>query len=185
MVDSDAYKRTVTLIGLLAPVLADAVPDLAGLEAYAPTALAQVRDLASRRAISTADLDLDSLVDAALAQRLRTLQAEAGSSWADARVEQARAAGLAWASVSEPDPRSLGMSPSQEWVDVHIASRTRLVRTIGMDPATGSAVFTIALHSVDGPGVVLGCATRQEWLDEAEELRADVERAHPADPGAR
>jgi hypothetical protein len=175
MTDADRYERAVTLVGLLRPVVAELAPDLDALEACRPLLLARARDLASRNALVTADLDLPAVVDAARAQRLRALLATGAAQTLDTVIEQARAAGLAWALVAQPAAADLGIAPQQQWVDLHLATGTRLVRTIRMDPGTGRALFQIDLRSPDGQGMSVECADRAEWLEAAEDLRADLE----------
>lgn len=175
MTDTDRYERAVTLVGLLRPVVVQLAPDLDALEGCQPLLLAHVRDLASRHAVVTADLDLPAVVDAARAQRLRMLLATAGEQSTDAVIEQARAAGLAWAVVAEPAAADLGIAPQQQWIDLHLATGTRLIRTIRMDAGTGRALFQVDLRSPDGQGMSVECADRAEWLVAAEDLRADLD----------
>jgi len=182
MTDSDRYQRAVTLIGLLRPVTVDLAPDLDALESCQAAVLAHARDLASRNGVVTADLDLVAVVDAARADRLRTLLSAAGAQRVDARIAQARAAGLAWAVVAEPAAADLGIAPQQQWIDLHLATGTQVVRTIRMDPRTGRALFQVDLRSPDGQGIAIECADRAEWLDTAEDLRASLEASTPQNP---
>ncbi len=177
MTDADRYQRAVTLVGLLVPVVTGLAPDLDTLEACQPALLVRARDLASRHGVVTADLDLPAVVDAARAQRLRTLLATEAQHTVDARIAEAGAAGLAWAVVAEPAAADLGIAVQQQWVDQHLATGTRLVRTIGMDPDTGRALFQVELRSPDGQGMAIECRNRVEWLETAEELRASLESA--------
>ncbi len=175
MVDADRYERAVTLVGLLRPEVDKRAPDLESSDRCGPALLAVARDLASRRALPTADLDLDAVVDAARSQRLRVLLVDIGRDSEATRIEQARAAGLAWAAVSEPAAADLGIAPQQQWVDVHVATGTRLVRQVRMDPTSGRALFQVDLRSPDGQGMAIECADRAEWLETAEELRAALD----------
>jgi len=175
MVDTDRYQRATQLVGLLGPVVLERAPSLEELDGCAGACLAEARLLASRHAIVVADLDLSDIVDAARAQRLRQLLVEAESSSAADRIAEAAAAGLAWAVIEEPDARTLGMAPEQRWVELHLATRARLVRTVRMDPSTGEARFSVEVRTDDGQGMAIGCSSRQEWLETADDLRASFE----------
>ena len=171
--DSDAYQQAVQLVGLLRPyfdteaVQASDLPDVAG------RAGAVLRSLAAREGLSTAGLDADALVGCAAAARLRTLLVSIDAGTEDAALESARAAGLRWAVVQEPDLTLAGMGLAQQWVEVHVESRARLVRGIAMQPATGEALFSIEVLAPGDsrPSLRLELDSRQEWLEEAEEMR--------------
>lgn len=171
MVDADRYQRAVTLIGMMMGYLTDAAATLSDLEAGHAAAVANAREIASRQALPIADLDLDILVDAAMSQRFRTLLVETAQDRTSARVEAARAAGLQWVTVSEPDTATLGMSPSQDWVELHLASRTELIRSISMQPDTGEPVFRVTLIDPAGGQETVECADRAAWLATADDWR--------------
>ena len=175
MVDPERYQRAVTLIGLLSEYFTERAASLAELAGARADAVAMARDLASRQALVTSDLDLDVVADAAMSQRFRSLLVLEVREQADARLEDARRAGLAWVVMSEPDAASLGMAPQHEWVDVHIATRTELVRTITMDLDTGSASFSITVSGPHGAQPTVTFSDRQEWLHAAESVRQTVE----------
>ncbi len=65
------------------------------------------------------------------------------------------------------------MGVAQQWVEVHVDSRARLVRGIAMHPETGEAVFTIEILAAGEvrASLRLELDSRQEWLEEAEEMR--------------
>ncbi|MSV44196.1 MAG: hypothetical protein F2911_12120 [Actinobacteria bacterium] len=175
MVDPERYQRAVTLIGLLSQYFTERAASLSELAQARVDAVAMARDLASRQALVTSDLDLDVVADAAMSQRFRSLLVLEVRDQADARLEDARRAGLAWVVMSEPDAASLGMSPHHEWIDVHIATRTELVRTITMDLDTGSPSFSITVSGPDGAQPTVMYPDRQEWLRAAESVRETVE----------
>jgi hypothetical protein len=169
MVDADRYQRAITLIGQLTAYFADST--LTDLENGHAAAVANAREIASRQALPIADLDLDMVVDAAMSQRFRALLMLTAQDRISARVEEARAAGLDWVTVSEPDAATLGMSPTQEWVEVHIASGAELVRSVSMQPSTGEPVFRVTLVDPAGGRETAECPDRATWLATADEWR--------------
>jgi hypothetical protein len=171
MVDADRYQRAVTLIGLLTGYLTETAATLADLEDGHAAAVANAREIASRQALPVGDLDLDLVVDAAMSQRFRTLLALTAQDRTSARVEEARAAGLDWVTVSEPDAATLGMSPSQEWVEVHLASGAELIRSISMRPDTGEPVFHVTFVDHAKGRETVECADRTAWLATADQWR--------------
>ena len=173
MVDTDRYERSVTLIGHLSRHLDGSGDSAEDLELLRPKALTRLRGIASEQAIVLADLDEGAVVDAALAQRYRVLRADAAIHSSDRAVEEARAAGETWAALESPDVSTLGFAAVQRWVDMHLETGVRLVRTISPDALTGHARFRIELLH-EGPAdssMVIDCDNRQEWLDEAAALR--------------
>jgi hypothetical protein len=173
MVDTDRYERSVTLIGHLSRHLDGSGDSAEDLELLRPKALTRLRGIASEQAIVLADLDEGAVVDAALAQRYRVLRADAAIHSSDRAVEEARAAGETWAALEAPDVSTLGFAAVQRWVDMHLETGVRLVRTISPDALTGHARFRIELLH-EGPAdssMVIDCDNRQEWLDEAAALR--------------
>ena len=177
MVDTDRYERAVTLIGLLARHLDGSGDSAEDLELLRPKALTRLRGIASEQAIILADLDVEAVVDAALAQRYRVLRADSAGQTSDRAIEEARAAGETWASLESPDVSTLGFAAIQRWVDMHLETGVRLVRTISPDALTGHARFRIELlpeESADS-SMVIDCESRQEWLDEAAALRQSLD----------
>ena len=177
MTDTDRYQRAVTLVGLLSRHLDGSGSSTQDLEQLRPNALIRMRGIASEQAIVLADLDEEALVDAALAQRYRVLRAESAAHSEDAVMENARLAGESWAVLDAPDASTMGFAAEQRWVDVHLATGIRLVRTITPDPQSGHAMFRIELRQT-GPhdsGMVIDLESRQEWLDEAAALRQAVD----------
>ena len=170
MVDPDRYERAVTVVGLLARHLDERSASFADLVDGHDHARAIARELASGNGVVIADLDVDVLVEAAMAQRLRTLLVEQSRSRVDDVIEAGRSAGLRWVTISEPD--GAGMAYAQTWVEAHVATGAHLVRSITMNPDTGAAVFTVSVID-DGAGIVeMTCTDREQWLREADRLRA-------------
>lgn len=177
MFDTDRYERAVTLIGLLSRHLDGSGDSAEDLELLRLKALTRLRGIASEQAIVLADLDEDAVVDAALAQRYRVLRANSAIHASDRAIEEARAAGETWAALEAPDASTLGFAAVQRWVDMHLETGIRLVRTISPDALTGHARFRIELlpeESVDS-SMVIDCDSRQEWLDEAAALRDSLD----------
>ena len=177
MTDTDRYERAVTLVGHLARHLDGAGASVEDLELLRPNALIRLRGIASEQAIVLADLDEWAVVDAALAQRYRVIRAELAVNSDDRAIEAARAAGETWAALEAPDANTLGFAVVQRWVDVHLETAIRLVRTISPDPLTGHARFRIEFYQSGdaGPSLTIDLDNRQEWLDEAAELRQAVD----------
>lgn len=171
--DADAYQEAVVLVGLLRPYFEAEVAAPSDLPDVAGRAQAVLRSLAAREGLSTAGLDAEAIVGCAAAARLRTLLAQDESSTEEVEIESARAAGLRWAVIKEPDLNLAGMGVAQQWVEVHVDSRARLVRGIAMHPETGEAVFTIEILAAGEvrASLRLELDSRQEWLEEAEEMR--------------
>ncbi len=171
--DSDAYQQAVQLVGLLRTYFDAEALEVSDLPEVAGRAGAVLRSVAAREGMSTVGLDADDIVGCAAAARLRTLLVEGEDGTEDVVIESARAAGLRWAVLEEPDLNLAGMGVPQRWVEVHVDSRARLMRGIAMQPDTGEAVFTI---EVLAPGdsrasLRLELDSRQEWLEEAEQMR--------------
>lgn len=171
--DSDAYQQAVQLVGLLRTYFDAEALEVSDLPEVAGRAGAVLRSVAAREGMSTVGLDADDIVGCAAAARLRTLLVEEEDGTEDFVIESARAAGLRWAVLEEPDLNLAGMGVPQRWVEVHVDSRARLMRGIAMQPDTGEAVFTI---EVLAPGdsrasLRLELDSRQEWLEEAEQMR--------------
>lgn len=181
MTDTDRYQRAVTLIGILSRHLDGAGTTAQELQSLRPNALIRLRGIASEQAILLGDLEEEALVDAALAQRFRVLRAEAAATSEDRVMEEARSAGESWVGLEAPDVSTMGFAAEQRWVDVHLATGVRLVRTITPDQSTGDARFRIELRQPgpDESGMVIDLENRQEWLDEAAALRQAVDAQAP------
>jgi len=173
MTDADAYQQAVRLIGLLRPYFEAEAATISDLADVAGRAGAVLRSLAAREGLSTTGLDVEAIVSCAAAAQLRMLLAQDDAGTEERAIEAARAAGLRWAVVEEPDLSSASLGVPQQWVEVHVDSRARLVRGITMQPDTGAALFTIEVLAPGDSraGLRLEVDGRQEWLEEAEEMR--------------
>ena len=171
--DSDAYQQAVQLVGLLRPYFDAEVVEASDLPDVAGRAGAVLRSLAAREGMSTAGLDADAIVGCAAAARLRTLLAQNDAGVEEDAISSARAAGLRWAVIKEPDPSLVGLGVPQQWVEVHVDSLARMVRGIAMQPETGEALFSIEVLAPGSarPSLRLELDSRQQWLEEAEEMR--------------
>jgi hypothetical protein len=176
LVDADIYERSVRLVGLLGSYLEQQVHGIDDLTGIRVNALARLHGVASSQGIVLTNLDDQLIVDAALAQRYRVLLAQGVDDEAELITDRARAAGEKWAPIQTPDNETLGFAMSHQWVDLHLSSGTRLVRSVDVDPATGSPIFRIQVYpgSELEASLVLEMNNRQEWLDEAEAMRADM-----------
>jgi hypothetical protein len=166
MVDTRRYEWSVTLVGALAARLAAEAggPDV--LVAAGPGLRAALPDLATSAGIPLAALDQDLIVDAALAQRYRTLLAEAAHRRREETVAAARARGRPWAVVEEPDPASLAYGAAQ-WVELHTATGVALVRSVSTDPESGAPVYRVRL----GDGDVEEFTDPRQWQRRCDDLR--------------
>ncbi len=178
MVDADRYQRSVELIGLLAQFFTGS-PNIAALEAMRPAAMERVRAIAGVQGIPIADLDQETIVDAAMAQQLRLILANEAEHSVESSIERAKRNRQAWALVEEPKASTLGFAMDQRWVDLHLATETRLVRVITPDQTSGVPLFRLELFpsGATQASVQISVATRSEWLEEAAALRAIVEQA--------
>ena len=107
MVDADRYQRAVQLVGRLAGRLAETCASLDELAAAEPRVRGWLADPEVTGGVPVAGLDPDLVVEAALAQRFRTLLSDQAAALRTRALERARAAGLAWAVLEEPDPAGL------------------------------------------------------------------------------
>ena len=176
-VDPDIYQRSVRLVGLLGDFLSERAQNVDDLASIRTPALARLHGLASSQGIVLTNLDDQLIVDAALAQRYRVLLAQGANDEAEVITDRARAAGEKWAPIQTPDSGTLGYAMSHQWVDLHLSSETRLVRSVDVNPATGSPIFRIEVYprSESQASLVLEMSNRQEWLDEAEAIRTDMD----------
>ncbi len=177
MTDTDQYQRAVTLVGLLSRHLEGSGASAEELELLRHQTLIRLRGIASEQAIVMADLDEESVVDAALAARYRVIQADSAAHSSDRAIAEAMAAGEHWASLLAPDVSTLGFASEQRWVDLHIETGIRLVRTITPDSVTGHAKFRIELLPAEAADstLVIDFDDRREWLREAAELRDTID----------
>ena len=171
--DTDAYQQAVALVGLLRTHFEAEATSIDALSAAADTAPAVLRSLAARAGMHTIGVDADAVVGCAAAARLRELLSMETSSLEDRSIAEARAAGVTWAMVAEPDLALAGTGAPMVWIEVHVESRARLVRGITMDPQTGNPLFTLEVMppGESRPAMRLELDSRQEWLEEAEEIR--------------
>jgi hypothetical protein len=176
LVDPDIYQRSVRLVGLLGDFLSERALNVNELASIRVPALARLHGVASSQGIVLTNLDDQLIVDAALAQHYRVLLAQGVDDEAEMITDRARAAGEKWAPIQTPDNGTLGFAMSHQWVDLHLSSGTRLVRSVDVDQATGSPIFRIEVYpgSQLEASLVLEMNNRQEWLDEAEAIRADM-----------
>jgi hypothetical protein len=151
MVDTDRYQRAVQLVGRLARRLAETCASLDELAAAEADARGWLDDPAVTGGIPLAGLDPDLVVEAALSQRFRTLLGDQGAALRERALERARAAGLAWAVLEEPDPAAWSAG-SARWVEAHVVTGTVLVRSVAADPGTGAPVYRIEVFTGAGSG---------------------------------
>ena len=178
MVDADRYQRSVELVGRLTQFFTGA-HNVEALEVARAAAMEQVRAIAGAEGIPIADLDRDAIVDAAMAQQLRFILANEAQHSIASRIEQAERDGQAWALVEEPTVSTLGFAMEQRWVDLHLASETKLVRVITPDQTSGLPLFRLELfpNGATQASIQIVVATKSQWLEEAAALRAIVEQA--------
>jgi hypothetical protein len=146
MIDADRYQRAVHLVGRLAGRLAETCASLDELAAAEPQARRWLVDPDVTDGVPVAGLDPDLVVGAALAQRFRALLSQQGAALRERALERARAAGLAWAVLEEPDPAAW-TAGAVRWVEVHVGTGAVMVRSITADPATGVPVFRLEVFA--------------------------------------
>jgi hypothetical protein len=176
MVDADRYQRAVLLVGRLAARLAETCASLDELAAAEQQARIWLDDAEVTGGVSRAGLDPDLVVEAALAQRFRTLLGDQAATLRNRALERAREAGLAWAVLEQPDPASWAAG-SARWVEAHVVTGAVLVRSVAADPATGVPIYRIEVFAGEGGGEqglrVEQFADRDAW----ESAIADARRA--------
>jgi hypothetical protein len=164
MIDADRYQRAVQLVGRLAARLAQVCDDLDELAAAEPQVRGWLDDPEVTGGVSAAGLDRDLVVDAALAQRFRTLLSDQAAALRNRILDRARAAGQSWAVLEEPDSASW-TAGSARWVEAHVVTGAVLVRSVAADPASGAPVYRIEVFS--GAGDAHGVRV-EEFTDRAE-----------------
>jgi hypothetical protein len=181
MVDAERYQRAVRLVGLLARQLTQTCTSLDELDAAGTEARFRLGVTAAAEGIPLDGLDTDLVIDAALSQRFRSLLMEQGADLRRQRIDGARAAGLAWAVLEEPDAAAW-TGGSARWVEAHVATGSLLVRSVSADPVTGTATYRIEVFggsgepTEDAPGMrVEEFADRDAWLAAIDEVRATLE----------
>ncbi len=173
MIDADRYKRAVRLVGLLSRQLADTCASLDDLAAAGPDTRFRLTVLAGAEGIPLGGLDPDLVADAAMSHRFRELLAEQATQLRQQRIDRARAAGLAWAVIEEPDPATWGTGAAR-WVEVHVATGAVLIRSVAADPKTGNPTFRIELLSEVGSRVE-EFSDRAAWLAVIDRIRIEIE----------
>jgi hypothetical protein len=177
MVDADRYQRAVHLVGRLAGRLAETCDSLDELAVAEPDARRWLADPEVTGGVPVAGLDPDLVVGAALAQRFRALLSLQGAALREQALERARAAGLAWAVLAEPDPASWRAGAAR-WVEVHVGTGTVLVRSVAADPGTGVPVYRLEMFAdaADTGGIeVAEFADRDAWESAVEAARRAAE----------
>jgi hypothetical protein len=173
MVDADRYQRAVLLVGLLARRLAAACGSLDELAAAESRVRGWLQDTAGTERVSLDGLDTDLVVDAAMSHRFRELLTDQAAQLQRAAIDRARAAGLAWAVLEEPDPAAWSTGAAR-WVESHVATGTVMVRSVAADPTTGTPTYQ--LEVLGGASVrVQTFVDRDEWAAAAAEVRRSFE----------
>ncbi|WP_113704083.1 hypothetical protein [Nonomuraea lactucae] len=156
MVDAERYQRALQLVGALAR-------RLAGAGDYADLAAAEreMRGWLDEVGVPLHGLDVQLVIEAAMSQRFRELL----TSSREQAVEHARAAGLEWAVIEEPDDAAW-RGGSARWVEVHLPSGSVMVRSVVAEP-----VITYRLE-VTGEAVrVEEFTSREAWLAAIDQAR--------------
>jgi hypothetical protein len=174
MVDADRYQRAVQLVGRLSRRLAETCASLDELAAAEPDVRGWLTDPEVTGGVPVGGLDPDLVVEAALAQRFRTLLSEQAAALRNRALERARAAGQAWAVLEEPDPAAWS-GGSARWLEAHVATGTVLVRSVAADPATGAPVFRIEVTSPARGIHVEEFHERDAWESAIEDARRSAE----------
>jgi hypothetical protein len=157
MIDADRYQRAVVLVGLLARRLAPACGTLDELAAAESRVRGWLQDTAWTERVSLDGLDTDLVVDAAMSHRFRELLTDQAAEIRQAAVDRAKAAGLAWAVLEEPDSAAWSTGAAR-WVEAHVATGTMMVRSVAADPATGQPTYRLEVLGEAAVGA-------QEFLD--------------------
>jgi hypothetical protein len=181
MVDAELYERAVRLVGLLAKDLTHSCANLDQLAQVQPETNKRLLVTAHTEDIPLIGLDLDLVVEAAMSQRFRAILAEQAVELLQQHVDDARAAGLRWALLEEPDASAWSIG-AVRWVEVHVATGALMVRSVAAEPRTGEPVYRIELF--DGPGPEAGPPSgiraeeftdRNAWLTAINSVRSVFE----------
>ncbi|MEU7895772.1 hypothetical protein AB0B45_23310 [Nonomuraea sp. NPDC049152] len=156
MVDTERYQRALQLVGALARRLARA-GDYAELAA----AEGRMRGWLDEVGVSLDGLDAQLVIEAAMSHRFRELL----TSSREQAVERARAAGLEWAVLEEPDDAAW-RGGSARWVETHLPTGTVMVRSVVAEP-----VITYRLEVTGDAVRVEEFTSREAWLAAVEEVR--------------
>ncbi|MGV9306587.1 hypothetical protein ACWDLG_24745 [Nonomuraea sp. NPDC003727] len=156
MIDAERYQRALQLVGALARRLS-----LAGDYAALAAAEGEMRGWLDEVGVSVEGLDAQLVIEAAMSQRFRELL----TAYRSQAVERARAAGLDWAVLEEPDDAAW-RGGSARWVEVHVPTGTVMVRSVVAVP-----VITYRLE-VTGEAVrVEEFTSRDAWLAAIDQVR--------------
>jgi hypothetical protein len=185
MVDAQRYEWAVLLVARVAQDLRACCHGWDDVGAGVERARSGLPGYAREAGVPLAMLDADLVVDAAAAQRVRELLAEAERRRRRDTVEAARRAGLSWAVLEEPDPALLAYGSGQ-WVEVHVASGATLQRWVGTDPESGAPSYGVRLVSGSAVGVEEQFDDPVAWRDGVQSARASAGTPSPSaepDPG--
>jgi hypothetical protein len=175
MVDTDRYQRAVRLVGLLARRLVEACASLDELGDAEAWMRGWLVDRAHVDGVPVDGLDMDLVVEAAMSQRFRGLLGEQAAELQRQKIEQARDAGLTWVVLEEPDPAAWGAG-SARWVEVHVATRVQLVRSVVADRETGKPTYRLEVVGAAGSGLEgQEFFDRDAWLAAARAVRNTFE----------
>lgn len=170
MVDADRYQRAVRLVGLLGRRLSATCASLDELAAAQDRVRGWLADAAAGAGIPLDGLDPELVVEAGMSQRFRALLNEHAATLRRQKIERARAAGLTWALVEEPDPASWGAG-SARWAEAHVLTHALVVRSVVADPATGRPTYRLEVFGAQGS------VPRTEEFDDRDAWLAAVEAA--------
>ncbi|SNS70903.1 hypothetical protein SAMN05421812_101502 [Asanoa hainanensis] len=174
MVDTDLYERAVRLVGRLAGRLAETCTNLDELAAAEASVRGWLDDGDVTGGVPVAGLDPDMVVSAALAARFRALLGEQAAALRARALDRARAAGLAWAVLEQPDAAAW-RGASARWVEAHVHSGTVLVRSVVADPDSGAPLYRIEVYPGVGDFRVAEFDDRATWESTVEDERRSVE----------
>jgi hypothetical protein len=181
MVDAERYERAVRLVGLLGRELAQTCATLDELALAQPRARERLVAVARAEGIPLAGLDPELVVEAAMSQRFRALLSEQATELRQRLVAEARAAGLRWAVLEEPDSAAWGTG-SACWVEAHVGTGALMIRAVAADPQTGQPAYRLEVFGGRDPGTgppqgirVEEFVDRDAWLAAIDEVRRAYE----------
>jgi hypothetical protein len=185
MVDTDRYQRAVRLVGLLAQEFAEIYATLDELALALPGGRERLVVLARAAGIALDGLDRDLVIEAAMSQRFRALLSDRSTELRQRLVAQARAAGLRWAILEEPDSAAWSAG-SARWVETHVTTGALMIRAVSADPQTGRLSYRLEVFGGPDPEIgpaqgirVEEFADRDAWLAAIDEAR----RAYESESG--
>jgi hypothetical protein len=173
MVDPDLYERAIAAVGLVATRLRESCRTVEEVLGQREALLGVLPRVAADSGLSLSGLASDNVVDAASALVCRQLQASRAAAAGQARIDDARRAGLEWL-VDEADPATV-MAGVYQRVELHLPTGSAVVSTIEAGSAGAGVTYTVELLPGHAGAAAVSpqvFSNRAEWSPAVERLKA-------------